>query len=95
MILLEPDQPKTKILGKEWSGEFQIACEAYTSHPVRLQFRVRPDKDWRDAKYKGTNIQLAGLGEVLDIKLTRNFDYRLVTNTPGAEVHIAKHDIHE
>ena len=96
MIILESDQTRTpdeKRLDKEWAGEFQLLCTVYTSHPVKMQ--VRPDNgEWLDAKFNGETIQLTGVGEVLDIKIARNFEYQLVTETAGAEVHIAKHNIH-
>ena len=96
MIILESDQTRTpdaKRLDKEWAGEFQLLCTVYTAHPVKMQ--VRPDTgEWLDAKFNGEPIQLTGVGEVLDIKIARNFEYQLVTETAGAEVHIAKHNIH-
>lgn len=97
MIILESKQtqtPENKVLDKQWAGEFQLLCTAYTSHPVKLQVRIHSG-EWMNAKFNGKEIQLAGQGEVLDIKLTRDFVYRLVTDTPGAEVHIAKHNVHE
>lgn len=96
MVILESDQRKTpdeKILGKDWSGEFQLLCAVYTAHPVKMQ--VRPQNGtWIDAKFNGNTIQLTEAGEVLDIKLVRDFEYQLVTKTAGAEVHIAKHNAH-
>lgn len=96
MIILETDQTAThedKILNKDWAGEFQLLCTVYTSYPVKMQVRV-PNGTWIDAKFNGTTIQLTEAGEVLDIKLARDFEYQLVTDTAGAEVHIAKHNIH-
>lgn len=96
MIILGTDQlrtPDEKVLGKEWAGEFQLLCTVYTSHPVKMQIRAS-NGEWIDAKFNEKQIQLTGAGEVLDIKLARNFDYQLVTETAGAEVHIAKHNIH-
>ena len=98
MIILESDQtqtPQNKILDKQWAGEFQLLCTAYTSHPVNMQVRD-PDvgDSWINAKFNGKQIQLSGEGEVLDIKIARNFDYRLITGTAGAAVSIAKHDIY-
>ena len=53
-----------------------------------------PDSDWIDAKLNGKTIQLKEAGEVIDVKLARDFDYQLVTETAGAKVHIARHNIH-
>ena len=99
MVILESDQrkmPEDQILGKEWAGQFQLFCSIYTDHPVTMQIRDPddPDSDWIDAKFNGKTIQLTAAGEVLDIKLARNFDYQLVTETAGAKVHIAKHNVH-
>lgn len=98
MIILKSDQthtPDDKTLDKGWAGDFQLLCTAYTSHPVKVQIRESDDGEWLDAKFNGKPIQLTGVGEVLDIKLTRNFMYRLVTGTAGAAVHIAKHNVYE
>lgn len=96
MIILESDQISThedNILDKDWVGEYQLLCTVYSSHPVKMQVRI-PNGEWIDAQFNGKQIQLTGVGEVLDIKLARNFEYQLVTDTAGAEVHIAKHNIH-
>ena len=99
MIILETDQlrtPDEKILDKDWAGEFQLFCAVYTDHPVTLQIRdpEDPDSQWIDAQFNGKKIQLTAVGEVLDVKLARNFEYQLVTETAGAKVHLAKHNVH-
>lgn len=93
MIILESNQTN-KVLDKQWAGEFQLLCTAYTSHPVKLQVRVHSG-EWMDAKFNAKDIQLTAQGEVLDIKLARDFEYQLVTETSGAEVHIAKHNVRQ
>ena len=95
--ILNTDQPNTPdddILGKDWYGEFQLACILYGSDPVRLQFRD-PGETWLNARFNGTVIQLQAQGDVLDVKLVKDRDYRLITANPGAKVTISKHDPHD
>ena len=49
-----------------------------------------PDGTWQTAKFADKEIQLQSAGEVLDIRLAKDYDYRLTTKTAGAEVLIAK-----
>ena len=34
------------------------------------------DGEWMDAKFNGNQIQLTGKGEVIDVKLARDYDYQ-------------------
>ena len=95
--LLATDQtetPDAHILGKDWAGEYQLLCTTYAEDEVVLQVRPRGTETWRTAKFNGKTIQLAGVGEVLDLRLVRDYEYRLMTENAGAEVVIAKHDIY-
>ena len=95
-VILESTQTETpddKVLGKDWAGDFQLYCKTYGGSDIRLQIR-EPGGTWQDAKFNGDEIELTDNGDVLDVKLARNYDYRLSTKSTGAEVLIAKHDIH-
>ena len=91
--ITEEESSDDRILDRAWYGEFQLACTVYASDPVKLQFRD-PGETWIDARFNGSVIQLEAAGDVLDVKLVRDRDYRLVTDTAGAKVSIAKHNIH-
>ena len=93
-VILEPTQtetPEAKILGKDWTGEFQLYCKTYNDEPVTLEIRD-PDGTWQTAKFETKDIQLNAAGQVLDIRLVKDYDYRLTTKTEGAEVLIAKYN---
>lgn len=95
-VLLKTDQPHTAdadILSTDWYGEYNLFCSVYDSADVHLQVRV-PGGIWINARYNGNEIKLTAAGENVDIRLARDFDYRLFTETAGAEVWIAKHDPH-
>ena len=94
--ILAADQeqtPKADILGKAWYGEFQLLCTTYASDEVVMQVRV-PGGTWNNAKFNGRDIKLTAAGEVLDVKLVKDYEYQLMTANDGAEVFIAKHDPH-
>ena len=91
-VILETDQtqtPDNKILDKNWAGDFQLYCKTYTDTVVKLEIR-EPNGTWQTARFDNTEIQLKSAGEVLDIRLAKDYDYRLATKTAGAEVLIAK-----
>ena len=95
-VILKTDQtetPETDILGKDWYGEYQLLCTIYASDEVNLQVRP-PDGTWIDARFNGRRIKLTAAGDTLDVKLVRDYDYRLSTKTQGAEVCIATHNPH-
>ena len=94
--ILKTDQtatPNADILGTDWYGEYQLLCTTYDAAEVVLQVRV-PDGDWINARYDGTEIKLTAAGDTLDVKLAKAYEYRLSTETAGAEVYIAAHDPH-
>ena len=94
--ILAADQDRTPdpdILGKAWYGEFQLLCTTYASDEVVMQVRV-PGGTWNNAKFNGRDIKLTAAGEVLDVKLVKDYEYQLMTANDGAEVFIAKHDPH-
>ena len=93
LAITETKTSNTKILDKRWAGEFQLLCTTYAADPVKMQIREE-DGEWMDAKFNGNQIQLTGKGEVIDVKLARDYDYQLVTANPGARVVIAKHNVH-
>ena len=95
--LLATDQTETpddQILGKDWAGEYQLLCTIYAADEVVLQVRPRDTTTWNTAKRNGQAIKLAAAGDVIDVRLLRDYEYRLMTATAGAEVVIAKHDIY-
>lgn len=95
-VILKTDQtatPDADILGPDWYGEYQLLCSVYASAEVVLQVRP-PGGDWINARYDGTEIKLTAAGDTLDVKLAKAYDYRLSTETEGAEVYIAAHDPH-
>ena len=90
----QTETPDDKILGKNWTGEYQLLCTTYAADAVVLQVRPRGTDTWNTAKFNGTAIKLTAVGEVLDVRLVRDYEYRLSTANAGAEVVIAKHDVH-
>ena len=97
--ILNSDKEESRILGKDWYGKYQIACMVYTGHPVKLEFR-NPDHStrggtWITARFNGTEIVFNAAGDVFDFVFVRDFDYRLITDTAGAEIDVGKHDPHE
>ena len=95
-IILKTDQTATHkddILGEHWYGEYQLVCSAYASDPVKMQVRP-PGKDWMNARFNGQEIQLTAQGDVVDVRLTKAYDYKLVTANAGAEVFIDSHEPH-
>ena len=95
-VILKSDQthtPDADILGEHWYGEYQLTCSVYASDPVNIQIRT-PGGNWNNARFNGKEIQLTAAGDTADVKLTKGYDYRLVTATEGAEVFIDAHDPH-
>lgn len=95
-VILKTDQthtPDADILGTDAYGEYQLFCDAYTSSEIYVQIR-REGGTWKNARYNGNDIKLTAEGDVLDITVKKGFDYRLFTETAGAEVWIAKDDPH-
>ena len=94
-IILATDQtetPKDQILGKDWYGDFHLLCQTYASDEVIMQVRAK-GKTWNNA-FDGKEIKLTRAGEIVGVELVKDYEYRLITASPGAEVHIAKKDIH-
>ena len=95
-VILKTDQTETAaadILGTDWYGEYQLLCTTYTTAEVVLQVRL-PGGTWQNARYDGNEIKLTAAGDTLDVKLVKAYEYRLSTETAGAEVYIAAHDPH-
>ena len=92
--ILKTTQTESEVLDTDWYGEYQIVCTVYASDPVKLQFLRPGSTTWITARYNNTEIQLSSVGDVLDVKLTKGYDYRLHTENEGAEVFIDKHDPH-
>jgi len=90
----ETETPENQILGKDWAGEYQLLCTTYASDEVVLQVRPRGTSAWHTAKYNGNDIKFTAVGDIFDVKLVRDYEYRLLTENAGAEVVIAKHNIH-
>ncbi|RKU10815.1 hypothetical protein C6503_19205 [Candidatus Poribacteria bacterium] len=91
----QKETPDDQILGKDWAGEYQLLCTTYAADEVVLQ--VRPGgnpSSWHTAKYNGSDIKFTAVGDIFDVKLVRDYEYRLLTANAGAEVIIAKHNIH-
>ena len=95
--ILATDQTKTPEaarLGKDWYGEFQLLCTIYASDEVVMQVREQGGT-WNNAKFNGKDIKLTAAGEVLDVRLVRDYEYQLTTASKGARVVIAKHNPHD
>ena len=96
--ILTSDQTESRLLGKDWYGQYQIACMVYADSPVKLQFRnpEHPDRGetWITARYNGSEIVFQAAGDVFDFVFVRGFDYQFVTDTEGAEIDVDKHDPH-
>ena len=96
-VILATDQTETpddQILGEDWAGEYQLLCTTYASDEVVLQVRPNGTDTWNTAKFNGKEIKLTAAGDVLDVRLVRDYEYQLSTANVGAEVVIAKHNIH-
>ena len=91
----QTETPDDQILGKDWAGEYQLLCISYASDEVVLQVRPRGAETWNTAKFNGRDIKLTAVGDVLDVRLVRDYEYQLITENAGAEVVIAKHNIHD
>ena len=95
--ILKSTSKESEILGKDWYGEFQLFCSVYTDSPVQLQCR-NPQRGeetpWLQASFNGKDIVFEKAGAVLDFRLTRGFEYRLITANAGAEIDIDKHNPH-
>ena len=99
-IILKTDKNETEandILDKRWAGDYHLLCSVYTGHEVKLQVQGT-NGVWNDASVQTSTgalpIKLTAVGAVLPIELVRDFKYRLVTATAGAEVEIAKKHPH-
>ena len=95
-VILKTDQtqtPDADILGDAFYGEYQLLCTIYAAAEVLLQVRL-PGGTWQNARYDGNEIKLTAAGDTLDVKLAKAYEYRLSTETAGAEVYIAAHDPH-
>ena len=57
-----------------------------------LQFRI--EEEWITVNFNNTDILLKKKGAVLDITLAHDVDYKMFTESPGAEVFISKIDPH-
>ena len=90
----QTETPDDQILGKDWAGEYQLLCATYGSTEVVLQVRSHRTATWNDAKLNGQDAKLTEAGHLLDVKLMRDYEYRLTTKTAGAEVVIAKHYVY-
>ena len=91
----ETHTPDDQILDKDWAGKYQFLCTTYAADEVILQVRPRGTETWLTAKFNGNDIKLTAAGDVLDVTLVRDYEYRLITENAGAEVVIAKHNIYE
>ena len=94
--ILKADQTASTVLGRDWFGQYQIGCMVYGSTPVILQWR-NPDHPtrgttWINAKFNGADIMFEEAGAALDFIFTKNFEYRFITATAGAEIDLDKHD---
>ena len=89
----QTETPDDQILGRDWAGEYQLLCTTYAADEVFLQVRA-PGGTWLNAKFNGNDIKLTAAGDVLDVRLVRDYEYQLTTANAGAEVVIAKHNIH-
>ncbi|MDE0401497.1 MAG: hypothetical protein OXL96_27180 [Candidatus Poribacteria bacterium] len=90
----QKETPDEQILGKDWAGEYQLLCTTYASDEVVLQVRPCGTETWNTARFNGQEIKFTAAGEVIDARLVRDYEYRLMTAKVGAEVVIAKHDVH-
>ena len=90
----QTETPDDQILGRDWAGEYQLLCTTYAADEVVLQVRPKGTETWNTAKFNGNDIKLTAAGDVLDVRLVRDYEYQLTTANAGAEVVIAKHNIH-
>lgn len=90
----QEETPEADILGKDWAGEYQLLCTTYASNEVVLQVRPQGTTVWINARFNGQEIKITAAGDTLDVRLVRDYEYRLMTANIGAEVVIAKHNIH-
>ena len=86
------ETPDIDILGRVWYGDFKLICTVYASDPVKLQMRV--ESEWITVNSNDIDIQLKKKGAVSDVTLAHDIDYKVITETQGAEVFISKIDPH-
>lgn len=101
----QTETPPEDILDERWEGDYQLFCAVYDTTPVKLQQRVptheralahglAPVDGWVNAKFEGNDIELTAAGDTFIVTLARGYEYRVKTETAGAEVYIDRLDSH-
>ena len=75
---------------KAW-GEYHLLCTIYSAD-VNFQVRV-PNGTWQNASRAGSEITLTAAGEIAEIQLIPEYEYRCSTGSAGSVVVIAPYTI--
>ena len=89
ITLLKPNQTQTpddSIICETFSGTYTLLCVKYVDSPVRLQVKEVGGAEWQDATFAGVAKVLEKQGATLELPIAPCFEYRVVTDTAGAEV---------
>ena len=82
----ETETPAADVLTNAW-GEHHILCQTYGSDAT-LQVKT-PDGTWNNASYNGSEIVLTAAGEIAEVRMIPEYEYRISTPSAGSEVFIA------
>ena len=95
--ILESNQTQTSetnIICETFSGTWLLCCVKYTGSPVKVQVKVPGGTQWQDCVFAGKLKELTDTCEDVELPITPCFQYRVITETAGAEV-VAFADIAE
>ena len=86
----DPETPAADVLTNTW-GEHHILCTIYSSDAT-LQVRV-PGGTWNNASYNGSEITLTAAGEIAEVRMIPEYEYRISTSSAGSEVFTAPYTV--
>lgn len=69
----------------DFVGSFIMHCEKYGTAPVKVQKKGKLGT-WATMRYNGAEVQFSAAGDTIDIDMTENYSYKLITATPGAVI---------
>ena len=89
IVVLDEGQTTGMEMGEDFAGSFQMFCEVYASHEVKVQVKGKKGV-WKQMYINGTAVKFTKEGDMVQIKMVRSYVYRLVTDTKGAFVSMAR-----
>ena len=87
--ILSPSQnhtPSENIICDTFAGNYTLLCVKYADSPILVQVKPPNDNAWQNAVFAGKPIQLTEAGEAVNLPIVPCFEYRVATDTAGAEV---------